>query len=739
MYIDKKNLKHLFISQSLKTCSDFYQTPNFRMFSYNNKKKDKKNSYFSKIIRTKTINIDDTAIKFFDSFHKSLMHRKLSSNPKYIEMNHKICHTTNSNPKYIEMENKNCNTTRSQKEQLKEKYSEKKSILKNNLKKLFLTNNNESLKKRKTKFKLIDENKNISSHKRININIKSNIFLPYNENKYIKKDYPDVLFPKINDFIEDIKLIRTVKFINNIKTAQKNYEFSQVDLEGEKYDVTINSLTQSIKLLKSYNSCFTHYNKFLIGEINKEKNILNDYIIKKNIVEDQVMILQKKFDDLILELENLSNFKNLFSAIKNRIKIKNNNLSNKTFAELTIEKLKEKFLINKKSTTIHMSTKLLTTKRKIHKKNIHSTKKIKEEDAFILFDSPLKNSVNKRNVKNSVKKIDKESKLESLDNTQVPIHKIRRKLKKNQTVINIDFHNKYKNEERKIERLNSYQASPNINISNMNNSYKNKIKAPKVKFEKFDVQKELDSLTNNILNLIKKYNDNDHFNRYYKLFFENEGNSILERNQQLRDNINYLNFCKNYNVLLISKLKIAKNQNNDSSLFIFIYHKINELVVSIQNYKIKISQRLLDKINNSYDKNKLLYQYKIEKNRNESYKAFLEKELINYIYKMITLFERLLYELIQGKNKYLSNNYYSERIEEYENKMDNAKKIINNRFKRNEEILRKKKINEDTIKKWYKILYKPFKKVAHDYKISVKTKKQKLQNQENENENLLFY
>ena len=720
MYNDKKDLRHLFISQSLKTCSDFYQSPNFRIFSYNNKKLHKQNSQFSNYI--KTINLDDNAKLFFQSFHKALMHRKLSENQKYIEIENKLCHTSRSKEKKVK---ENC-------------INKKKYILKNNIRKLFLTNNNEIQKKQKrTKFKLIlERNKNLSTHKSININIKSNIFIPYNEKKYRNNNYPDVLFPKISDFIEDLKMVRTVKFINNIKMDQKKYQFSKTEIENEKYDITFDSLTQSIKLLNNYNSSFTSYNKFLISEINKEKKILNDYIINENKIKDQVAFLQKNFDDLILELENLTNFKNLFEAIKYRKKLKNNNISNKTFADLTIEKLKEKLNKNREEVT-HMSTKLLSTKRKINNKLINSIKKSKDNDEIIFFDSPKKNNINKRSIKISAKKIEKNVKFELLDNTQ--IHNSKKKIRKLQTIINTDLENKFKTKPRKVERFYSYQSSPNIKMSNTDILNKNKTTTAKVKFDNYDVQKELNIFTDNILNLIKRFNGNEHFNKYYKLSFEKEGNLFLERNKNLKDNINYLHFCKNYNALLITKLKTLKSQNNDYSLFIFIYHKINEFIVSIQDYKVKISQRILDKILYNYDKNKLFYQYKIEKNRNESLKAILEKELINYIYKMLTLFERLLYELIQGKNNYLTNNYYSERIEEYENKMDNAKKIINNRFKRNEEILRRKIINEDTIKKWHKILFKPFKKVANNYQIKKTVKKRELPNQENENENLLFY
>ena len=115
--------------------------------------------------------------------------------------------------------------------------------------------------------------------------------------------------------------------------------------------------------------------------------------------------------------------------------------------------------------------------------------------------------------------------------------------------------------------------------------------------------------------------------------------------------------------------------------------------------------------------------------------------MINYLYKVLLLFEKLEYGLIEGKNNYLKNNYFSERIEEYENKMDNAKKLFNNRFKRDEDKLRRKKINEKTIKKWNKILFKPIRKVVENHQMLSSSQKKQIKNQENVNEieNLLFY
>ena len=705
---ENRNIRELFISQSLKTCSDFYRSPKFRILSHSIKNMNNKKKIFTRFLKANTI-IRDKNKKFFDSFHKSLMHRKLSSNQKYIDIEKGISYTERINKE-------------KEKDSIEDYNNKNKNkSLKKSIKTLFLTNNNEqsnSNNKKNKHVKLmttIYNPKNKISYKNNSLNIHSNIFLPFDNKRIRNNDYLNTINPKTDDFIENIKMIRTVKFINNIKTEQHKQQSALVGLETEQFDVTLYSLTNSIKLLNSYNSSFTNYNKFLINEIRKEKTILNQYITDENIIKEQVSFLQKQFDDLMLELEILTNFSNLFKAIKNKTIIKKDNkLDEKSFAELTKEKLRK--IINLSQRNKFISTKYLLPKKNLIKKHIKDTKEIRHES--------------KKKITLNIKDINKHS-------VDAP-EKIIRKSRKQQTII----HFRNEKDRRKSERLYSFQPS-SISKKNTIDNYNPNVSQIKsvgmiVKLDNYDIQKELKNFINNILNLIKKYNDIEYYIIYYKLLFDKEDNSIdiSKIDQQRKENI--LTFNKNYNILLISKYNLLKSQKNDYSLIFFIYHKVNELIDSIKEYKIKKYQEILDNLINIYDNNKLFYKYKNEKNKNESLKAYLEKELINYLYKIFIWIEKLVYELIQGKNNYLSNNYYSMQIEKYENKRDIAKKIFNNKFKKNEEQLRRKKINEAAIKKWNKILFKPLKKVEMNYHIFKKTKK-KEHFQINEDEDLLFY
>ena len=686
----KINLRQLFICHSLKTCTDFYKSLKFANFTKTIKTIKKKNSEISNSFKNRTINNNNKQTKFFNSFHKSFIHKKLSSNPKYVEIESRIC-----------------STDRGQKfKNIIENDKNKNSILKHNLKKIFLTNDYKNQRNKGKKHILIKTENNDTeiAKKNLNLNIHSNIFLPFNLKRFRNHDYPDILCPKLEDFIEDIKMVRTVKFINNIKVEKQKTQNASVGLEIEKADIIMNSLSNSLKLLNSYNTSFTNYNKYLVNEIKKEKYILNNYVIDENIIKEQVELLEKKFDDLLLEFEILKNFKNLFIAIKSKTKIKYNNLSNKTFSEKYKEKIKQNFLFHKKKTN-SLSSKELFNKRSSPRKKSRILRNIKQNE----FSMILKNKKSSQSVKKE--KLEKKEEKKS-----------ERKQKKHQTILNTKNNDNFKNEIKKLERFNSIQPSAlNIknNLENIINNQKKKKATKKVKFENYDVKRELKLIVNNLLKKIDKYNNIEYRIIYYKLLFDKENNSldILMRNQLIKESINNLNFSKNYYSLLTSKYNLLKSQSNDYSLFILIYKKTNEMIDSIIDFKVKKYQNIINKLISLYDNNKLLIQYNNEKNRNKTLRAHLEEELINYLYKLFIVIEKLIHELIQGRNNYLSNHYYSEQIEKYENKMDNAKKIFNIRFKRSEELLRRKKINEDAIKKWNKIIYLPYKKVPIKYKI----------------------
>ena len=350
------------------------------------------------------------------------------------------------------------------------------------------------------------------------------------------------------------------------------------------------------------------------------------------------------------------------------------------------------------------------------------------------------NYLNNKSLNKNKKKEEKEEK--DNNNDKKP-HRYNRKF---QTIIHVKFNNKLRlidEKKKQIERLKSLQPSMNLienNIDEINKEKKKDKVQKKVRFEEFDVRKELKRIQNNIIKLIDIYNDVDSSVVNFKLSFYKESHSIenLLLKKEIEENIYELNYCKRYNALLISKLNLVKSQNNDYSLFISIYHKFNELIKYIKDYKIKNYQISINKLNNIYDKNKIYISYKNEKKENRAKITYLEGELINYIYKVFIIIEK--YELIEGKNNYLKSNYFSERIEEFENKIDGAKKLFNSRNKKSEEILRREKLKENTIKKLNKIIYLTRKKIMEKYKvINVRKIKRNKNGKDFIEENLLYY
>ncbi len=709
MNVRNRNLKKLFLSPTLKTCTNFYQTPEFRTLSNKLRRINDTHTDFSTFLKTHT-NFNFYPNKnSMQSFHKTLMHKKLHSNPKFIEIE------------------RMCYTERNSREKIKDK-NNMRNIPKDNF---FLTNNNEvcntdrtildyNYEKHKDFYKLIEfeTNKNNKTHSLNKSNlISSNLFLRFNGKKYLNSNYPDALFPKVSDFIEDIKMVRTVKYINNLKVEKQKHEYAMAGLDNETTKLTVHSLVKSFKLLKNFKSSYITYNKYLINQIHREKNKLDSYIADENSVKEEVILLQKRFDDLMIEFEILANFKNLFIAIKNKTKIMSINSSGKSFADEVKERLKQQIILAKQNPAIVNS--ISSKKRNIGIMRKPTIKQKNEKEKEYL--SP----VSKKFSNNNLNKIQKKG-----DRTQ------------NKHVTVVTTFNSKKNEKiKKMERFNSLQPFSTGKINKIEyflqkNSSSSSI--PSIPLEHFDVQKKIKMIENNILESIEDYNCLESDIIYLKLLFSQEKGLMSDLLTHLiQDRINQLDYCKKYNILLNNRYNLLINRNKDYSLFFLIYRKLNKLLGEAVTYKFQKFKLIIDDMKSIYDKNKLYYQFKVEKN--EYRRAYIIKQIVKYIYKVLILVEKIELELIQTKNYYLKSNYYSEQIVKYANKMDIAKKLFNSKYKRNEELLRREKINLSTIKNLNKIIYKPKRKVAQSHQvIDPHKKRKKIIPHENEND-MIFY
>ena len=419
----------------------------------------------------------------------------------------------------------------------------------------------------------------------------------------------------------------------------------------------------------------------------------------------------------MIEFEILANFKNLFIAIKNKTKIMSINSSGKSFADEVKERLKQQIILAKQNPAIVNS--ISSKKRNIGIMRKPTIKQKNEKEKEYL--SP----VSKKFSNNNLNKIQKKG-----DRTQ------------NKHVTVVTTFNSKKNEKiKKMERFNSLQPFSTGKINKIEyflqkNSSSSSI--PSIPLEHFDVQKKIKMIENNILESIEDYNCLESDIIYLKLLFSQEKGLMSDLLTHLiQDRINQLDYCKKYNILLNNRYNLLINRNKDYSLFFLIYRKLNKLLGEAVTYKFQKFKLIIDDMKSIYDKNKLYYQFKVEKN--EYRRAYIIKQIVKYIYKVLILVEKIELELIQTKNYYLKSNYYSEQIVKYANKMDIAKKLFNSKYKRNEELLRREKINLSTIKNLNKIIYKPKRKVAQSHQvIDPHKKRKKIIPHENEND-MIFY
>ena len=609
--------------------------------------------------------------KNFKSFHKSLLHLKLSLNPKYKD-NKYICYTERRSKKKKEIEN-----------------------FKNIYEKIFITNTEDNTTKinHKKQLHLITDyntktkNINYNNH----LSIPSNTFIPYKKNKYLYI-LPNVVKEKVSDFVEEMKMIRTAKFINTIKIEREKKNFALIRLKFEENEIEMNSLKTSLKLLDIYKKCFVDYNKFLINEIKKEQNLLNQYNIYKKSLEDQVNILQKKFNDIMKEIEVVNNFKQIFTAIKNKKKIEDFTKQSKKYVEELKKKLKKQTLIrkktiNRKKTFICKTDKRKSRPRRTSDKNLELTMPIINES-----------------------------------------EKTRKSLNRAMSIISLS-----KDKKKKLERMNSYQ----ISAFEVRKRFDSEINQDNLDY---DVERNENMMVKNILKLINRYNKINTKVIEFKIQSEREENSYdnYKKNILINNQISDLNYLKAYNKSLTSKYKIALYQNNDYFLFFSIYDKINRMIRVVITYKLKDFNHIIDRFRQLYDKNILFATYKSMINEQKSKSLRLDKDIINYLYKALALIEKMHFELMTKRNEYVNNTQFHDQIIEYENKMDIIKRVNNNREKRNKEIMRKQQIYNRAIEKSNKIIFKPLRKVSNDYPVHIRNKKN-INNIEIENEDLLKY
>lgn len=278
--------KQKFFLQINKSSSDFYASSTYRKFI-----KDKSKNDISKFNSPFTINQEYNE-DFMKNAHKLLLHSKIKSNPKYNR---------------LEIE---C-------------YTFKKEQRLNKNKNIFLTTNIFKKSRNKESFK-INEIKNSNINYYINDKKYETIY-PISTTKIDMKKYYFDSNRNIKEFINQRKLLNKLNYINKLKNDLREKRETEMDCEKKLFNINSISLLKSKNLLTKFETDRNHYNRNLLNDLMKNKQILLKIKLKENILEGQITRLKRKIDDLKGKSNALKDYKIFISKVKNHLSSFDNN------------------------------------------------------------------------------------------------------------------------------------------------------------------------------------------------------------------------------------------------------------------------------------------------------------------------------------------------------------------------------------------------------------------------------
>ena len=659
-----------FLIQISKTSSDFYKTPKY----LNSAKHIKKITSIKRKFSTRKKLLNRLGIDL-SSFHHSILTQKILTNPQYIQMKTTTCQTDREyNTKNRIAHNNNLFLTKILQTNSTENTSD---LIKNN--------NNNNKKTFKTIFygDLVKNNNNNNFHS----SIPTQVFLNFNLKKYEKTNYPDILTENASDFVDEIKTIRKMNLINNLRKEAKKFKECTLKNNIEKYELNVYSLIESKKLLKFYSKSFIGYHKFLLETIKKENKNLKKLISEENELYNEVKELYHKTNNIKLELQVIKNYKNLLEKILSYKK----KSSEKPINLRRQDKKKTTKSTDKKKTFIRYST----FKGKIHTKLLKTSTKnlILNTDYFNDQDT---NSINIKPVFNKKKYIRQPDSLEKSSPINI-VHKgtisLRDKKLKTQKV-------KFNIPEKTKLLTNDFKSENSTNKSLIT---KNLLEDVGI------FQKELGSIEKKIVKSIYKYTNLDSKNTELIVKVEKNNNQSWENNNKMiQKYLSDIDSLKNDNECLKKKLKELANQKDDNTFFNIIFKKLKQTIYDIaQNEFPKEFEQIFIELKNLSTINPLKDVLPIK----------IKNVTIKYIYKYLLEIENLLNLLINSKNELNKNVEIHKDLREIQKRMASIKKLEKNKKKKYEEFLKRELLAEKTIKKMNKTFYKPIKPVPEKYNL----------------------
>ena len=502
-----------------------------------------------------------------------------------------------------------------------------------------LTLENEEINHNKTK--KVEEIDNLCNIYSLLKEKKTNIEEHLNQNEIL---YKNLIYELNNYNLEIQNKSETIKIIEDkILLGQKNKNKCFDDFDFKSKEIKELSAKYNINIIQFKNYTLDNFNK-----IDKYKEIINDYELKKSNLQKDVKELKLKYDELINKknelLEINKNYKeysqNILDNIQfiigyeenidfgNLISFKNNVRNNpKQYSQFTSNKIS---LLNKEKAE---NTKLKEEVNNIKKNYNLYVKKYKNINRNI-FKSPLKYKNNILLTDVCLKELDNENeKLEEVMKKQ-----IEEIIDRDKVLVNLNENDK--NFNCIGQKLNYYVNE--IIESNIKDQRENKFIQEDMK-EKREIMKNLNK---QILEDKNKIIDNSFLNI-----------SILSNGENKKEEIVFKNLLESTN-----NKKILNNDENKENISPFNKQNFQDFVIKKRNYKEFIEQQLKD--NNFEKRNNQL----ISNHKNNFYKIKILK--INNIPNKIS----------PKKNCEIFQNNLSQIIKENDLTKESVNQIITNPF-----------------------------------------------------------
>ena len=479
------------------------------------------------------------------------------------------------------------------------------------------------------------KSRNNSSNRTKNLRAK-NLYLNDPDVNFNKDIYYKLLKEKKNKnllhFLEKIKLVRKGKIINSYLEDKYKNEKEMIEEKFNKIQITNDSNTKIIFLLKKFGFAFNKYLDKLHSRKLEERQINEEFEIKKMLLENEINKIMNKINKTKAKLLKLINIKEFILFVKNNDvdKIKATNKSNVLFLNQNLEE-RIKLTYNKILSKYNKSI--------ISKSLIKDFKKDNNLNKSFIRRASKKYYSNTNNYRNKNKnfiKMKTESNITSniIDKNKKKFLIFENKINVNDLTNIDDFMENFNKFEKLILNDLEYFVEQKREVINYKEILDNSKLAENGKTQISSILKILNYQKNkykkleNQKNLIKKnYSEKETFNKnlykkLYSILININGNVSMEKKIELKNIFHNLNRDKrdyNKKIHISKSLYILKALE---SMYLFYDDYIKRYRENIDNEKTYLD------ILSVYKKEKEELSYKIAKNKIENKKIERDKAIM---------------------------------------------------------------------------------------------------------------